>query len=149
MSDVEALRAALEETRQRLAEAEAAAAEVPALKDEVRGLELAIARRNGTPLALPDPRPLESPDPSTESEDWAAISRSEAILAMLEAEGKPMSPGDLSAALMAKGRDNDLPHYISSALNTLQKRQKVRRMGYGRWTLKRERSSKGEEGASG
>ncbi len=146
MTNTEALWAALEETKARLTEAEAAADEVPALRAEVHGLELAIARRTGTRPAVLE---LPDPPPANGDSEWLELSRSQAVQRLLEAESKPMSPGDLSAALVAKGRVNDHPHYISSTLNNLQKRNKVRRTGYGRWTLKRERSSKGEEGPSG
>jgi hypothetical protein len=142
VTEIEALEAALQETKTRLAEAEAAAQEIPILREEVRGLELAVARRNGTaPTAEPAfPRP-ELPT----TDDWVSLSRPQAILRVLANEGKAMSPADLASSLNKVGRPNDLPHYISSALNNLQKRQKVRRTGYGRWTLRRERSPKGEE----
>jgi chromosome segregation ATPase len=68
--------------------------------------------------------------------NWQSMPRSQAIMAMLRREKRPMGPAELSRALKAEGREKDEPNYISSTLDNLKRRQKVASIGEGRgWVI--------------
>ncbi|MGH2679234.1 MAG: hypothetical protein ACRDG8_01915 [Actinomycetota bacterium] len=121
-----ALEAALQEARTKLTRAEgrrqALADEISNLQEEVRGLELALARRKGG-----------SSTGSPASNGWGKLSRTGAVERLLRETGKPMGPSEISRALNERGRPNDNAHYVSAALSYLKTRKVVVSAGNGRW----------------
>jgi hypothetical protein len=122
-----ALEAALQEARTRLARAEgqrqSLLEKISNLHEEVRGLELSLARRTRS-------------TPATSGVNgWAKLSRTGAVERLLREATDPMSPSQISRGLGERGRPNDKAHYVSAALSYLKTRGKVVSMGQGLWTL--------------
>jgi hypothetical protein len=139
------LEAALEDARATLEDAEKRVQElterIPALRAEVQGLELAISRHTGQPtgpaLLVIEPK-VFPPKVSRESADkeWGSLSRTQAILRMMEIADRPISPADLSNRLRDLGRRRDIPEYVSAALSHLKKQGVVESVGFAQWILK-------------
>ena len=126
--DVEA---ALKEVATEIAEAEGEIAKqqerLSRLREEERGLQLFLARHRGDTVP--------SHGPATARNPWVAMSRTDAILRVMEATTEAMSPGDIARALTNQGRTGDTTKNVSGALSYLQKQDKVRSLGRGRWVL--------------
>jgi sarcosine oxidase gamma subunit len=109
------------------------------LRDEKRGLELAIARLNGH--ATP-----------AKSNGWEAMSRPEAVLRLLQQHDSPMSPAEITRQLAEVGRPDD-PRFVSAALSALRARRQVERVGPGEWVVLKDRTQDSllqqEEASSG
>lgn len=90
--------------------------DIAVLGDEVRGLELAIARREGRNTETPRPAPA----------GWDMLSRADAVPRVLEQAGRPLSPTEITDALHARGR-NDSRKGVSVALMRLEQRGVVRK----------------------
>ncbi len=129
---------ARDEVRTRLAEARAAAKQIPQLEEQLAGLDSYIRAKEAEEAQrhykLPEP-PEDSP------EDWVALTRPEAVLRVLRRADKGLSPREIDKQLKEMGRDTDNPHNIGTALARLRKRGQVRSGGYGRWHAKRTVSS--------
>jgi hypothetical protein len=119
-------------------------------RDELGAAQVKVERAEGRVDALrqlmlelrehrPSPKPPQDgrkPDPALAPQDkinWLGMPRSKAILTMMRTTGKPMGPADLSRALKDVGRTKDEPNYVSSTLDFLKKRGKVRSLGEGQW----------------
>jgi hypothetical protein len=121
------LKSALDVARSDLRNAEESAAAIPRLREEVRGLELALARQNGHHL---DSEQTES----SVGSDWTDLTRPEAIKAAMRESTRALAPNDIRLICAAHGRQ-DTVRYISATLTIMKKRGDVRRTGYGKWTL--------------
>lgn len=94
------------------------------LKEEIRGLRLAIARHNGhTP---PEPEPQEQ-------EDWTGKKRTDAVYEVLLRSHQPLGPSSIAAALKKLGRD-DTTHWVSATLAYLKKNGRVEPKAPGKWS---------------
>ena len=123
------LKAALEES---LAAKEAAEvrhdeveAEITSLGIEIKGLQLAVARRSGE-------QPSENSVSPREAKRWRKHTRTDAIVAVLEKSEDPLGPADITDFLRNVGRD-DLRHYVAASLGYLQKQRRVHRTGRAQW----------------
>lgn len=61
--------------------------------------------------------------------------RTEAILRVLKAHGRPMGPSQIAKGLAGAGRDGDPPNLVSAALAQMAKQKRVRRVRKGQWYL--------------
>jgi hypothetical protein len=95
---------------------------VAQLRDERRGLQMALARHEGQPV---EPGPPEA-------EDWTDLTRAQAVTRALIEAGRPMAPAEIAEVLTARGR-GDAPKAISVSLDRLQKRGRVRHGDRGQW----------------
>ncbi len=122
------LKQALSDARLRLEQAESEHAELEAriarLHDEVRGLELALAHHGGGEIEV-----------LTRKTGWGRISRTKAILNLLQEVGRPMGPSEIAAQLRERGRVKENPRYISASLAYLKNNHVVRSVGNGKWQL--------------
>jgi hypothetical protein len=130
------LEEALRDAEGRLEQAEAERQEITTrigqLQEEVRGLQLALARHQGAPVASPT------------DNGWKTLARTDAIARVMREFHRPMKPVAIASALTERGRNTDKPAYVSAALAYLQKQGVVRRFDEG-WmlvaTLSEERGS--------
>lgn len=111
---------ALIKTKQ--AERAALDAEIISLTTEMQGLNLYI-RRHGVPVIT------VSPD---EEARWRAMTRTDAIIKVLQEMSRPGSPKEISEWLHNTGRADD-PADISRALNRLKEQHRVVSQGRGLW----------------
>jgi len=129
------LRQALADAEAELAQAEKQVQDlvnlIGRLKDEKRGLELAVARHNGH--ATVDPN------------EWQVLSRPQAILRLLVEIGEAMSPSEINRQFASRGR-RDQPRLVSAGLNALKNRGQVQSLGNGKWALVRDDRPKLEGG---
>ena len=147
MSAAPVLRQVLAETEALLARAEL---ELRRLEDRVRalqverqGLQLALVR-HGTGVGEPaTPTPAGGTGPGgTEggggagSVAWRELSRAEAVLQVLLAEGRPVSRREIVGALADAGRGDDADA-VSAALAYLRRTGKARRVGPAQWSSAR------------
>jgi hypothetical protein len=127
------LRDALEDARRALADAErdreraarqlqAVALRIQELLEETRGLERALARHEGA--AVPIPTDM----------NWQGLTRTDAIMQILQAEAVALSPTEITNKLVERGR-RDRPPVVSAALAHLKSRGRVESAGYGKWRL--------------
>lgn len=125
------LHAALRDAEKELAEAEgeleALTERVERLRAEKAGLEFAVSRHGQGDLG-------------EDAEPWTEMTRTDAIIRTLELAGRALSPIELAERLQSVGREGDSAGYVSAALSHLKKRDRVRSAGYGRWTLKVEKT---------
>lgn len=130
------LEEALRDAEDRLEHAEAERQEITTrigqLQEEVRGLQLALARHQGALVASPT------------DNGWKTLARTDAIARVMREFHRPMKPVAIASALTERGRNTDKPAYVSAALAYLQKQGVVRRFDEG-WmlvaTLSEERGS--------
>ena len=100
-------------------------AEITSLEIEIKGLQLAVARRSGE-------QPSENRVSPREAKRWRERTRTDAIVAVLEESEDPLGPADITGKLRDVGRD-DLRHYVAASLAYLQKQRRVHRTGRARW----------------
>ena len=105
------------------AERAALDAEIISLTTEMQGLNLYI-RRHGVPVIT------VSPD---EEARWRAMTRTDAIIKVLQEMSRPGSPKEISEWLHNTGREDD-PADISRALNRLKEQRRVESQGRGLWS---------------
>jgi septal ring factor EnvC (AmiA/AmiB activator) len=121
-SQTAVLRQVLNETEHALAQAEQrleeAQTEIARLKEEKRGLEHAIARRNG----------------HTPEDSWEKLTRPEAVLRVLGEAKHSMSPSEITKVIREQGRQEN-PRFVSATLTILKRRGQVRQPQQGRWTV--------------
>jgi hypothetical protein len=168
----EALEAALAETEAAIpaaqAEAEAASRRLAGLLDEVRGLQLALARRTppvavsttrtsttvktvgvdavlGAPPAEPAESEVASAEPSGGG-DWASLNHMDAVLRALTEAKRPLSPKDIVRALRVVGRP-DTNDQVRAALAALKKRGRVSLKGRAQWVSTSEPKTPGVQEA--
>lgn len=67
-------------------------------------------------------------------ETWKTISRSTAVIRVLEQASEPLTPGEVAQTLTRKGREDVVN--IHQTLSNLQKRDKVANVERGLWTVK-------------
>lgn len=96
--------------------------EIASLTTEVEGLNLYI-RRHGVPVMT------VSPD---EAAQWREMTRTGAIITVLQEMKRPGSPKEISEWLRNTGREDD-PADISRALNRLKEQHRVISQGRGLW----------------
>jgi repressor of nif and glnA expression len=124
------LHQALEDARRRLSLAEKEQAELATqigdLKDEVRGLELALRHHDASQL-FGDLVPIQN--------GWAEMTRTDAVLRALNEGDAPMGPAEIAHTLRARGRPQDRASYVSAALAYLKNKGRVVSVGSGRWNL--------------
>ncbi len=65
--------------------------------------------------------------------DIAAMSRVDAIVAVLRQAGGSMSPAEIGQALVAAGRAEDTRQTLTASLDYLRKQQRVVRVGRGQY----------------
>ncbi len=65
--------------------------------------------------------------------DVAALSRVDAIVAVLREAAAPLSPAQIGEALVAAGRPEDSRQTITASLDYLRKQDRVVRVGRGRY----------------
>jgi len=121
-----ALELAQSEREKALTRYHEAEADLDSLDTEIRGLELALVRHNGAPA-------VEAPPPA-EARKWAALTRTDAITRVLDEEGGPMSPKEITDALLARGR-SDKRKLVAAAIQYLKREGRVHSIGYGEWVL--------------
>ena len=66
--------------------------------------------------------------------DVAALSRVDAIVAVLREAAGPLSPTEIGRALVAAGRPEDSRQAITASLDYLRKQDRIVRVGRGRYT---------------
>ena len=119
------LRTALSETDDALDAARHDRAEldvrIESLEMERRGLELAIARRNGTA-------------PDANGDTWRRMARTDAVIKILEESDGPLSPIEVTEQLHRHGRD-DRRDPVAAALAYLKRDNRVRHVGPAQWTV--------------
>jgi hypothetical protein len=120
----------LERYQDLLAERARLEGRIASMTDEARGLELAIARRNGS---APAP---EGPERSPS--DWLSLTRAEAVERILREAGRALSPSEITDVLVANGR-TDARKGVSVALMRMEARGLVRKgRRRGLWELPQE-----------
>ena len=119
-----ALEVARTEREDVLARLHTAEAEVASLDTEIKGLELALARHNGGPTPV-------GPDP-VEIRKWKKMARTDAITRIMEEKGEPMSPREITDALLSVGR-TDQRNPVAAALQYLKREQRIHWIGRGQW----------------
>jgi hypothetical protein len=152
----EALEAALAETEAAIptaqAEAEEASRRLAGLLDEMRGLQLALARRTALAgvsnttttstvktvgvdavLVAPPAEPAASEAASAEpGGDWASLNHMDAVLRALTDAKRPLSPKDIVRSLRVVGRP-DTNDQVRASLAALKKRGRVSLKGRAQW----------------
>ena len=125
------LKSALDDVRHELATAreqqQSLIAHIESLEAEAHGLELAVARHNG--------HGAEAAVVRSEVSNWRKMSRTDAILQILEESSQPLGPAEITAALHAQGR-NDRRDPVAAALAYLKTKNRVHHVDYGKWTTK-------------
>ena len=106
--------------------------ELDQLEVETRGLEGAIARREGSTPMEPSAELAETG--AEHSGLWPTMRRAEAIVAMLELHPRGAGPQELARAFREVGR-SDTPQMISNALTNLKHQGRVESRGVARWLL--------------
>ena len=96
-----------------------------ALDIEIAGLEMALSRHDG-PLDSP-----ASPSPS-ETKEWRALTRTDAVVRVLSESNKPMSPREITNVLLSMGR-TDKRKLVAAAIQYLKQGKRVHSIGYGEW----------------
>ncbi|MGD0894954.1 MAG: hypothetical protein ABSA08_02890 [Acidimicrobiales bacterium] len=71
--------------------------------------------------------------------DWAHLARTDAVLAVLNEVGTPMSPDQIASALTNKGREGDSAKYVSAALSGLRQAGRVENVGHALWQVASQR----------
>jgi hypothetical protein len=64
---------------------------------------------------------------------WSRMARTDAIAALLEQTGRPMSPAEMSEVLMSRGRKEDTARLVSASLSHLRRQGRVESAGHGVW----------------
>ena len=121
------LRKVIRDLEDRIAEAERAAASIPALRRQLTAAKELDAFYNQTEWALSDP-------PS--SNGLTSLPRTEAVLHVLRESAQPLSAVEISRRLGEAGRHRDQPKYVSAALSTMKQQGKVMKRGHGKWSLR-------------
>lgn len=103
--------------------------EIEALHEELRGLRLAQARREGRP-----PEDIDAEAETSEYEVWTKMTRLGAVERVLAESQGPKSPSAIARLLSERGRD-DRPVLVSAALAHLKRQGRVVQAQYGLWTL--------------
>ncbi|QBI21041.1 hypothetical protein ER308_16655 [Egibacter rhizosphaerae] len=67
--------------------------------------------------------------------DVAAMSRVDAIVAVLRHAGAPMSPTEIGRALVAAGRAEDSRQTLTASLDYLRKQERIVRVGRGQYAV--------------
>jgi hypothetical protein len=109
-------------------------ARIGQLQEEVRGLELAVARHQGSTLVA-TPR----------QNGWMGIPRTTAIERIMRELAVPLAPIQIAQALRERGRTTDKPAYVSAALAYLKTKGTVLRTDEG-WIIARGESAERQEG---
>lgn len=100
-------------------------ADIESLEIEIKGLHLAIARRNGE-------GPTEGRLSPTEVKRWRALKRTDAVVKVLEESKVALGPLDVTSLLHERGRD-DPRNSVAASLAYLQKQLRVHSKGRGQW----------------
>jgi len=128
MTLLDQLRTALDETDEALrvarAERDRILAEIETLESERRGLDLAIARRNG------------SSEQTDDSGHWRRLNRTDAVVAVLNESDESLGPAEITERLIRHGRD-DKRDSVAAALAYLKRTGRVSHIGTAAWTLPR------------
>ncbi len=106
------------------------------LATEIRGLQLAMHRHNGTAPTGATPQP--------DIIEWRVLRRTIALLTLMATLSTPSSPAALAAMLRKRGRDDEAP-VISATLNHLRKQGNVTNHGGGSWVITYKGRSKVEK----
>jgi G3E family GTPase len=114
-----------------LAQAEVKQTEVEDLRQEITGLEKAIARHERRPTST-DETKGQVVHKDSDSRGWTGVPRTKAVEQMMVDAGRPVSPRELSQMLQAVGRD-DTPDVVGRALYHLQLRNRAKSVGRAQW----------------
>jgi hypothetical protein len=123
-----------------LAQAEVKQTEVQDLRQEITGLEKAIARHERRPTSTAEAeaglfdveKKGQVVHQDSDSRGWSGLPRTKAIEQMMVDAGRPVSPRELSQMLQAVGRD-DTPDVVGRALYHLQHRNRAKSVGRAQW----------------
>ena len=108
-----------------MAQLHEAEAKLEALDIEIKGLELTLARHNGSPVAPKGPTP-------TEVREWQGLHRTDAIIRVLTEADRGMSPRQITDVLLNAGR-KDSRKLVAAAIQYLKGGHRVHSEGYGQW----------------
>jgi hypothetical protein len=144
LTDAEAALAKVErEHADLLTQAEVKQTEMEDLRQEITGLEKAIARheRGSTGPAQPEAGASNAQKPREATHEaptrrWEGMARTKAVELMMAEAGRPVSPRELSQMLQKVGR-GDTPDVVGRALYHLQRRNRAESLGRAQWVVKR------------